>query len=110
MNYNNKPEYGCTFGNCSYSLCDSSELFISFEPSSVQPGNNTIITLWIDENFTYQFNEDNYDILQKNISSIPNSGSITYLGQGQYLYSAPDTLSVDSVVITIYYENYSQNC
>lgn len=110
MNYNNKPEYGCTFGNCSYSLCDSSELFISFEPASVQPGNNTIITLWIDENFTYQFNEDNYDILQKNISSIPNSGSITYLGQGQYLYSAPDTLSVDSVVITIYYQNYSQNC
>ncbi|WP_290663775.1 hypothetical protein [Ignavibacterium sp.] len=110
MNNNYKPEYGCTFGNCYYSLCDSSELFISFEPSSVQPGKNTIITLWIDENFTYQFNEDDFDILQKTISSVPNSGSFTYLGQGQYLYSAPDTLSVDSVVITINYENYFQNC
>ncbi|AFH50121.1 Hypothetical protein IALB_2418 [Ignavibacterium album JCM 16511] len=110
FNYNHKPEYGCSFGSCYYSLCDSSELFISFEPSSVQPGNNTIITLWLDENFTYQYNEDNYDLLQKNISSEPHCGTLTYIGEGQYLFSAPDTLTSDSVVITINYENYTHGC
>lgn len=110
MNNNNNPLYGCTFGNCYYSLCDSSELFISFEPSSVQPGKNTIITLWVDENFTYQYNEDNDDLLQKNIFVEPNCGNINYLGEGQYLFTAPDTLTSDSIVILVNYENYSQHC
>jgi hypothetical protein len=105
-----KPESGCTFGNCNYDLCDSSELFISFEPSSVQPGKSTIITLWIDENFNYQYNEDDFDLIVKSISAEPNCGDLEYLGEGQYLFTAPDTLTVDSLSVTINYENYSQHC
>ncbi len=103
-------EAGCSFGNCYYDLCDSSELFISFEPSSVQPGKTTIIKLWLDENFNYQYNEDDFDLILKTISVEPNCGNFTYLGGGQYLFFAPDTLSLDSLSVTINYENYSQHC
>ena len=58
----------------------------------------------------YEYNEENYDILQKTITIEPECGQLIYLGGGEYLFTAPDTLTVDSVAITINYENYNQFC
>ncbi len=97
------------FGNCSYYDCDSSQIYIHFTPASVEPGGSTIIKLWITPN-QYEYNEDNYDILQKTITIEPECGQLTYLGGGEYLFTAPDTLTVDSTVVIINYENYNQFC
>ena len=39
---------GCTFGNCTYYDCDSSEIYIRFTPPSIEPGESTIMNygLW----------------------------------------------------------------
>ncbi|MBE7476787.1 MAG: hypothetical protein HS131_08650 [Ignavibacteriales bacterium] len=97
------------FGNCSYYDCDSSQIYIHFTPASVEPGGSTIIKLWITPN-QYEYNEDNHDILQKTITIEPECGQLTYLGGGEYLFTAPDTLTVDSTVVIINYENYNQFC
>ena len=100
---------GCTFGNCTYYDCDSSEIYIRFTPPSIEPGESTIMKLWIVDSL-YEYNEENYDILQKTITIEPECGQLIYLGGGEYLFTAPDTLTVDSVAITINYENYNQFC
>jgi hypothetical protein len=100
---------GCTFGNCSYYDCDSSEIYIRFTPASVEPGESTIMKLWIVDSL-YEYNEENYDIIQKTITIEPECGQLTYFGGGEYLFTAPDTLTVDSFVVTINYENYNQFC
>jgi hypothetical protein len=63
--------------------------------------------LWVS---FYEYDEDTYDILQKTITIEPECGELNYIGGGEYLFTAPDTLTVDSIVITIDYENYSQAC
>src|SRR4030065_1822127 len=99
----------CTFGNCSYYDCDSSEIYIRFTPASVEPGETAIMKLWIVDS-VYEYNEENYDIIQKTITIEPECGQLTYFGGGEYLFTAPDTLTVDSFVVTINYENYNQFC
>ncbi|WP_337871652.1 hypothetical protein [Ignavibacterium sp.] len=93
--------------DCPCSQCIPDELYISFSPTTVRPGGSTIIKLWVVLN-EYPFIEQ--DLIAKTISVNPNVGNITPLGNGEYLYNAPDTLTVDSAYVNIFYEAYTQHC
>ncbi|MFN3873633.1 MAG: hypothetical protein ACK4R9_11605 [Ignavibacterium sp.] len=87
--------------------CIPENLYISFSPSYVTPGSSTIIKLWLVLN-EYPFDENG--VFGKTISITPNAGSIIPSGNGEYLYNAPDTLSIDSAFVTITYQSFYQHC
>lgn len=95
------------FDGCWYDWYDSTEIDLRFTPEEIAPGETTIMNLWING---YAYNEDLDDIIQKTIIIEPDCGELTYLGEGEYFFTAPDTLTVDSLVVTINYENYNHAC
>jgi len=97
------------FNGCWYDFYDSSEIYIRFTPESVEPGGTTLMKLWIVDG-VYEYNEDLKNFLQKTITIEPECGELNYIGGGEYLFTAPDTLTVDSIVVNIDYENYTHSC
>lgn len=93
--------------DCPCNQCIPENLYISFSPSYVTPGSSTIIKLWLVLN-EYPFDEN--DVFGITISITPNVGSILPLGSGEYLYTAPDTLSIDTAFVTITYQSFYQHC
>lgn len=106
--FNYTDEDSIYFDGCWYDVYDSSEIELRFTPEEIAPGQSTIMGLYTSGGNPY--NEDIYDIIEKTIVIDPDCGSFSYLGDGEYLFTSPDTLTVDSIVITVNYENYNRFC
>ncbi len=94
---------------CEYDHLDSTELIIQFEPPQVSSGRYTIMSLWIDSPTPYRYNED-LSLQHFSITMEPDYGEWIRDSIGVYRITIPDTVTTDSVLIVVSYENYEHAC
>ena len=85
----------------SYEDCDSTEGNIVFSPSSIGPGETVLLEAGP---FDYE------GLLEETLTLEPNCGGLIKNGVGTYSFTSPDTLTVDSLVITLHYDIYYWIC
>jgi hypothetical protein len=95
---------------CEYDTFDSSRIFVKFDPNPVSPGNITIASLWLDENFTWQYWPDGEPLLLRTFELDPDYGECVRIGDGLYRISIPDTVTSDSVAVAFNYINFRHFC
>lgn len=95
---------------CEYDTFDSSRIFVKFDPNPVSPGTITIASLWLDENFTWQYWPDGEPLLLRTFELDPDYGECVRIGDGLYRISIPDTVTSDSVAVAFNYINFRHFC
>lgn len=100
---------GWWIDTCYIDTYDSSEIDLTFTPSSIEPGETAIMTLWA--SVGYEYDEDDRNILEKTITLEPNYGTIQKIDSSHYKYFAPSSTPGDSVlIVTVNYENFNWIC
>ena len=111
-NSNHEIVNSISYGGCSYDYFESTSLQVKFIPSEIRPGDTAIVQLWIvtSSGYSYRYYDDNSDLLEESIKAVPSYGTLTRIDSTQYRFIAADTLTADSVNVTVNYENYNQAC
>ncbi|MFZ1518767.1 MAG: hypothetical protein WAU11_08330 [Ignavibacteriaceae bacterium] len=103
--------YTWPYNGCTYEVFDTNTIYLKFEPNQIGPGSSTIMRVFTDELYQNPYTEDSLDqVLLKNITLEPNYGTCTRLGYGVYAIAIPDTVTSDSVLVTINYELFHHGC
>jgi hypothetical protein len=93
---------GWWIDTCYIDTYDSSEVNLTFTPSTIEPGETTIMTV--------DYDEDLHHFLERNITLEPNLGTIVRL-DSTYKYYAPSTTPGDTaLVVRIHYEQFQWGC
>jgi len=103
---------GWWIDTCYFTTYDSSERDLRFTPSSISPGETAIMKLYYCFNRDdCEYNEDGYNLLERNIILEPDVGTITKIGNGKYKYTAPSSTPGDTaLVVKVHYEQYIWIC
>jgi hypothetical protein len=103
---------GWWIGGCYIETYDSSEIDLRLEPSSIEPGETAIMKLY----YCFygnecEYDEESYNLLERNLTLEPNLGTITRIGNGEYEYHAPNQTPGDTaLVVTVNYEQFIWGC
>ncbi len=109
---NPKPQIisqGTSFNGCNYNFYDDTPIGLKFIPATISPGDTAIMQLWID-NYQYQINDNNFNIIQKTITVNPQFGQIIKASNGDYLFIAPSSIPNNITSINVSYESYFSYC
>jgi len=103
---------GWWIDTCYFTNYDSSEIDLRFTPPSIEPGETTIMKLYYCFNREdCEYDEDGYNLLERNIILEPDVGTITKIGNGKYKYTAPSSTPGDTaLVVKVHYEQYVWVC
>ena len=111
VNINPKITGGIIFDGCSYGFYDSTEVEVRFVPASISPGDTALMQLWIHaQDYEYEINDDQWDIIQRNITVDPSYGTVSKRSDGEYQFIALKNIPDSVTNMLINYETYSAAC
>ncbi len=107
-----KPGSGTVFNGCSYNYYSEAQVELRFVPDSITSGDTTHIQAWIvGPGYEYEFNDNNYYLVQRTIDINPQYGNIiSEMPSGDFVFVLSGNVPDSIKEINVDFDDYVAAC